>query len=555
MELLKEDEKKWLLRGFIGIIVFMMPYIVMWDDSFITIHDSLDGIFVIPTVIEGQHGIINFDAELGMMEGIKRISAPMTFPWEVKPLINYIIPGYGGFLVNFLLVHLLAFLGMWFLLCTFFVKNKVVAFFVSLAFGVIPFYTEFGISSAGIPLLLYAFLNLKENKLLGWSYFIIVLYTLYSSLALSGVFVCGLLVLWIIYLWYKEKKPNKHLIFSFLVIVCLYISTNWSLIFDFFGGNETFVSHRAEWSATTSVSPILIQSLSDTLVRGQYHAGAFWIFPILSIFFWVFWKYSKEDKTLFYYLSALIGLIAFIIIGALVRLIPMDLFRAFQFDRFYFIYPCLCFTLLAKACDMLWKNNKVISFKFTIIVAVLCVFGQNREYVTNIAKPLGVMKHSPSFAQFFDKQLFNEIAADLSISQDYSVKVASLGMYPSIASYNGFWSVDGYWSSYPLEYKHKFRRVIESELLKDSDIRSYFDNWGNRCYLFSSELGEDYLYSKSEKKSINNFEINTKALSKLGCTYIFSAVEICNYQSLCLDYVKNYSRPDSFWKIWVYRIK
>ena len=109
-------------------------------------------------------------------------------------------------------------------------------------------------------------------------------------------------------------------------------------------------------------------------------------------------------------------------------------------------------------------------------------------------------------------------------------------MHPTIAQYNGFYTLDSYQNLYSLEYKNKFREIIADELEKNHRMKNYFDAWGSRCYVFVAELfgkGKCYLNcSKYETDSIDHFEIDTKALSALGGKYIFSAVPINNYEKL-----------------------
>ena len=95
------------------------------------------------------------------------------------------------------------------------------------------------------------------------------------------------------------------------------------------------------------------------------------------------------------------------------------------------------------------------------------------------------------------------------------------------------------------------------ELDKEDALRTYFDDWGSRCYVFSAELfkeGNQFLCSKLDDLSVNHLEINTEALKKLGCQYIFSAVDIQNYKDLNLAYINCYTTDLSFWNIRVYKL-
>lgn len=547
-------DTRWIIGGIVSVIVLMISYILLWDNSFVTIHDYLDGGFPVPELIKNQNAVFNFSYDLGIMYGLKRGSIMMSYPWEIKPLIFFMIQGYAGYLVNYLLVHIMAFLGMWLLLHKYFVKNNVVAFLVSLCYSMIPFYVDYGISAAGIPLLMFALLNLKDRESIVLSYVIIVFYALYSSLVLSGVFACFFLTLWIIIRWFKNKKIDKHLFISLILIAVIYLSTNLGLILDFLGVGESFVSHRTEWPNTDSFWDLCVHAFNIVFLHNQYHAGSFYVLPILVVFFIVCFIYIKRDSSFVKYLMAFVVLAVFIFIGSLVQLIPITIFRSFQFDRFYFLYPALCFVLLGKSLDVLWCEKRKIFFAGALMISALGAIGMNQEYITNAARVFGYRKQAPSFSQFYDTRLFTQIAEDVNIPQDYSVKVVSLGMYPSIATYNGLWSLDGYSSSYPLDYKHRFRRVIEGELAKDESLRAYFDDWGSRCYVFSSELGRKFLYSKSDDKHVRELTINTDELKNMGCRYVFSAVTIDNYEDLNLNYINTYTNGDSYWKINVYEL-
>lgn len=237
------------------------------------------------------------------------------------------------------------------------------------------------------------------------------------------------------------------------------------------------------------------------------------------------------------------------------KLIGIHVFITVQFDRFYMLYAGVCFALFAETVFILLKEcNHRIGICYTILVCASVLpyvnsFGQNIKLLT--IKKINL----PTYKEFFDVSLFSNIKKEIGFKDDYSIKVASLGMFPSIAGYNGLWTVDAYRVNYQLEFKNKFRNVIAKELEKSEDLKSYYDGWGSRCYIFSSELGLNFMYGKNNDiREVNNLEINTKALKDLGCSYIISAVRINNAKQLNLEYVNTYTTPESFWELYVYRL-
>ena len=132
----------------------------------------------------------------------------------------------------------------------------------------------------------------------------------------------------------------------------------------------------------------------------------------------------------------------------------------------------------------------------------------------------------------------------------------SLGIYPSIAQFNGFHTLDSYQNNYPLSYKKRFRRVIGPELEKNVEIKEYFDAWGNRCYLFSAELKNScYLNcTKDYNAKVKKLDINTGVLKEMGCAYIFSAVLIENAADINLKLDKTFENNISHLKIHLYKL-
>ena len=132
--------------------------------------------------------------------------------------------------------------------------------------------------------------------------------------------------------------------------------------------------------------------------------------------------------------------------------------------------------------------------------------------------------------------------------------MVSIGIYPSVAEFNGFYTLDGYLNNYSLSYKRQFRQIIWKELSKDADLKEYFDGWGNRCYVFSSELGHNDLYSGDSRFTLHHLELDTKQLRVMGGEYVISAVHIENNAQNGLRLEKEFYSPTAFWHIYLYYV-
>lgn len=154
-----------------------------------------------------------------------------------------------------------------------------------------------------------------------------------------------------------------------------------------------------------------------------------------------------------------------------------------------------------------------------------------------------------SMRDFFSEALFDGIKADIGYDGEW---VAAYGYHPSVLDYNGFHTLDGYASVHSMEYQLKFREIIAPALDRYEQWREYYDGWGGRMYLY----GELPFYPWTDKEAAPSpLYINTDAFQKLGGKYILSRAEISNADELGISFVNDYEREDSFYHIYLYRVK
>lgn len=158
-----------------------------------------------------------------------------------------------------------------------------------------------------------------------------------------------------------------------------------------------------------------------------------------------------------------------------------------------------------------------------------------------------------SWKSYYAEDLMQKL--DDAIGKDKSsYRIAHLGMSPAPALMHGFYTVDGYSNNYPLEYKHRFRKVIEKELEEVPETAVYYDTWGSRCYLFNSESGNVWMLGKHQKIVYQDLRFDIDALKNLGCSYIFSCGVIENADELGLNLLGYYETDSSYWGVWLYQL-
>jgi len=599
-----------------SVILYILSYFYLKDEIHLKIHDNLDGEFLYLHLLAKTGQAFNFrpDAVIeNVMNGLPR--SLLRSGLNVTVLLFVLFDSLTAYIMNDLIVHAIGFIGMYLLLTRYIIrgtKQRYIAVFLSLSFTLIPFYSAAnGISVAGQPLLLFSFLNILNMRHRISDYLVIILFPFYSWIVLVGPFIVIALLIVSLFDAVKNKSINYKFLLWIFILCMLYVAIEFQMFYAvLFNSNITI--HRVEWRGVDFRLVTFFSCLRDTLdhlLTTQRHSGTFYTFPIiLSTLAALFtMRYSPHARAQaqrnikipprpplakggwgdFYitlkgnhvFSGVLVSILAitffwgfypfFIYFPA--KFIPK--IQVFQWDRFYFLLPLCWFILFAFSLLIIIqsRNRYVVWFVYLALLAQLfAVIAGNTRFLMNVHAVVykTISKYtdisnvswfpknkSPNFRQFFAVNLFSQIRDYINKDQS-TYRVVSIGMHPSVAQYNGFYTLDSYQSSYPLEYKHRFRAIIAPELDKSVQLKEHFYGWGSRCYVFSSEL-YDGCYSmcgKDNSVKITDFNINTAALKKMGGAYILSAVEITNYDKLNLSYEKSFDDKDSFWKIYLYKV-
>jgi len=546
-----------LISGLLLVLLYYFPFLYFGADSHITIHDNLDSTIAYLNVLKENH-LLFCEGDFPAMSGLR--ASNISFGFLPRLLLVSLFSPYTSYILNELVGRLAGFLGMYVFLKRYVLKtdmagNGMIVMFSSLCFSLMPYYSDYGLSVMGLPLLAFSFFNLRDRRQLLLSYCFLLFVALYSSLVLSGLFAGAFLAVYYLYICHKDKDFHKEYLGGLFALALVYFATNYSLFVNFF---STVPSHRLEFVSSSSFVDICRESLGMLYIT-QYHTGTLPVILIVVFAIFMCLYDRKADKTLRLLSCLIMGIILFsFVYRCLLLVFPKSSFlQAFQFDRFYFLLPFFWICLLAHLVGRFISGRKSrVEWGFLYLFLFFgLVFYRNSEYRFFIKSLLGMdVTEQPSYRQFYDVELFDRIDADLSVRK-HDKRIVCLGFFPSVALYNGFYTLDGYIQSYPLSYKHQFRKVIAPELAKSDELRAYFDNWGSRCYLFSSELGRDYLWGKHRGGSVTHLEIDTGQLRDLGCDYLFSAVDIEDCDSLGLEFKGAYTTPSSFWNIRVYGVR
>ena len=572
-----------------GIVIAMYLTGFYRDGQFVTyIHDGMDSnIALYKMMADGHYFFLSNNTTVpNMMGGMPR----SIFASElnvVSMLFAFFKPEHA-LIINQTLVNLVAFVGMLLLLRVHVLSapisngsvlnkhvNDAIIILLALAFSLLPYWSLGGVSVAMQPLVLYAFLTLQQSKQSVWTWLIFLLYPFYSSLILAGMFVLFALgLVWLVDA-YRHKKLNLKMLAALLLMSALYLIAEYRLLASFI--DPQFVSNREDFeTAYLHTSDALAKSI-QLFAHGQYHAyplnGPYLLPSIAVLALFVLVRQTKLLIGLsvlavlallfgdlapsygFWYLLPITALFVYkrqyLISALLISVYCIVLFAGFEdslavkplkdawpileqisFDRFYFLLPLLWAILFALVINYALHKKPQLALFVIPVLLLQAVYAFGEQNAHTHRKPA-------LFDDFYSEQTYTEIEQYIGLPQD-SYRVMSIGLHPSAALYNGFYTVDGYIAYYPLENKQQFREIIAPELDKDDKLKHAFDSLsGRRCRLMSRN---------------RNLSLNLDAFKKMEGKFIFSAYPIQINDGKETQLLRKFQRADQRNFIFLYRV-
>jgi hypothetical protein len=582
--ILQRQEKYLFPIGMLIIALYFIPYIVLGESSVVSYHDQLDG-EVLAYMLHAKYLFTGQEYYPELMNGIP--STGLTPPAPFAVMLYYLFSPFVAFVSLKLIAVLSAYLGMYLCLHKF-TKNRWIAVSCAVLFAYLPTLSVYGLSCLGQPLLVWAFLQLytpRDKRRHPLNYFglpllSILLFAGLSSFSLIGYGIIGLLLLFVIFHFiYRKKSPGKPFFSGISLLFVTYLITNLPLLRQLTSPAYSFVSHRTE----IIKQPLPFWHTFKHLIwqGADYVQG--WqqcILPFAIVILCIGLFYKTIRCKQYYAIAGLLGgnllLAAFSALWSTKAILDLrsllgDLAKSFQADRLSWLMPMVWYFILGlnfycmmrlfkilpaagKLRSILLKGGIAVACGIVLIYTGFSVLYHN-TFKYNVKQLLQPKSNAGvSWHQFFAPDLFTQVK-ELTGEDVSDYRVVSLGIYPAAALYNGFYCLDGYSNNYPLAYKEEFRRIIAPELAKNEALASYYDDWGNRCYFFSAELGTYCMCSKEWDTLVKNLTADTDQLKRMGAKYLLSAVYLweLDEQYRLLNEVP-IETPESYFRLFVYEI-
>jgi hypothetical protein len=554
---LRTKEKIYIGVSLLLIILWVSPYFILGQNAHMRVQDNLDSNIAwykvlnesgqlfgplnahIPQIINGQ---MRRDAYYSQFYGIVVLFS--VFP----PLIAYGL--------SQLITRIGAFAGMYLLLKHHLIKEKdygLIQAGAALTFALTPYWPSGMLSILGMPIALWAFLNIRNGSRSWKNFAVLTILPFLSSFVLGFCFFLTVLgIFWAVDAW-RSKKWNWIFLFSILYMLGIYLLIDYRLVAsmimpsgltnrnEFVESDNNLMqtlrlvvknyvlSHNQDRTISAIIiMPLSLMALGIVLVKKNWRKEKVFIgLHILNLvlsMWYAFWFYKGWQPLKDHF----------------------SILTTFNFARFHYLRPGIIYALFAISLRIIWRLGKKGRAAVGILIAAqLCMLIPTNEQIN--------YSDDPSYKQYYAQQEFSDIKKYIGLPQN-QYRVVSIGIHPDIAQYNGFYTLDTYNNFYPLTYKHQFRKIIAPELNKSAELKSYFDQWGGRCYIFVSELGEHYMFSKNSTQQIKHLQLNTAVLKQMGGKYVLSAVPIMNAKENHLDFQKSFESKDSYWKIYLYKV-
>lgn len=557
--LLKRNNKKehiLIILSLLAIAFFVSPLFILGDDAHIRVHDNLDSNLAWYKVL-AESGQITGPVNAVIPQIINGNLSRNAFGTEYSLIVwlYAIFPTMIAYAISQTITRFTAFFGLYLLLKTHFLKDQkwmAINMGTSLAFAFTPFWPSGMLSTLGMPLALWAFLNIRTGERSWKNYLVLTILPFYSSIVLGFFFFLSAMGLFWLSDLIRGKGWNFRFFLSIAYMTFMFLLVEYRLVYSLLFDDDP--NSRDEYFHARLSVARSIRLTYKNFVYGHHHAATihtFIILPVMIIALLIIlmrkrWKQEKTFLFLFLLNFLLSAWYAFWFYKGWLPLTERFHFLdTFNFARYHFLRPLIIYLLFAMSIKIIssYFNNWRSLGLILVIAQILIVSFCNEEIL---------FRNKPTVKEFYAVEQFNNIKEYIGIPQD-EYRVASIGIHPAIAQYNGFYTLDTYNNFYPLSYKYQFREIIEKELAKNKTIRTYFDEWGGRCYIFTAELGKHYMFKKNSKKRLKKLELNIEPFKEMGGKYLFSAVPIDNASENNLRLEKTFESKNSAWKIYLYK--
>ena len=463
----------------IWVLWLALPFYVFGSHSYVCVHDSADQ--MLSAMVGYSRGLSSPALwASGWASGVDWLSQGYTNELYVLPF--FVLPGWAAYALVMLLQRGLAAFFFYRLLRNRLDLNQLAALFGAFALSIAPqldvdlgfsLYQGFGEPAFALILLLLTSPNLSRARLYWVSALAGVLYALCSGFAYS-VFILALIPVW--FTIFAEKIKRRHWKAAIIFAGAWAVAEGPVIAAALLNAP---LSHRAgrDIAAASGIHEILYRLL--TIAACNFVFVALALYSIIS-------KSTRRREAAWLLSTSLVCAVALVIWFFVTsqKLIPLPgAVRGFGWWRLTELVPILTITAAALALDLLLnrKGKRHNWGKWLTYSALVYVLLLSLKVNAGMFRAL---LHGENYSEIYQNPDLLELSNRVRQSGLSPVRVVSVGLHPAFAWGYGLETADGYLNLYSKRYQDYWDIVIGRALAKDAYWNSYFNDWGNRIYLF-----------------------------------------------------------------------
>lgn len=584
--------------------IYLLPLMTYGTTLHMLVYDNLDGI--VPSLkILADSGKLFADSSTilpQMMGGLPRLS--FGSEWRLVVWLFYFLPPFEAYAVHEILIHFVAFASMVYFLKRYIVPETCqyrtfVIYTVALAFSVIPFWPMGSLSIPLMPLAAALLLQIREGKATRLEWMLLLLIPFGSSFVVYYFFFLFLAgTVWLADLVFSRKLNAKFLM-AIIAMTMMFLLVDYRLVYEMFF-DSGYVSNRVEFIKTYNTFAEAYKAAHLTFLNGQPHSRSIH-FPYVMVLVLFALLLSKIKTPLnapaslsviilgaatlvsgiwaqllgYYYTMPVLAAAALILMAIdndsrrfsgyfLLQIViaywyafwyfegwksaaeHFGFLEMFHLSRFNNIQPFLWYVLLAYGMLAFIKKVRfAIPFLMLLIVFQVVLAFNHRTF----QKPHN--DQVVTYRNFYAVPMFERVKEyiDLPLSQ---YRVVSLGIYPAVSLYNGFYTLDGYMNNYPLTYAHLFEEFILQPGAYQKKIGERHPNWTSKRYI--PVQGQVYYYY-NKGATIDRIRMNTPLMYQHGLRYVLSGYRIQRPDQYGLKLLKKFTDSQSYWDVYLYAVR
>lgn len=569
--------KYWFLFPILGFLLLAAGVFFGYGErSYIGVHDNMDLFLAQFQMLKNTDSFWKHGVDVPFLGGVSRDDLPSEL--SLYSVLYMLFPTYTAYVLGILGKILLGMFSFRLLagelLGGRFLRYRPIIYMTGFAYGILWFFPAFGFAFASIPLCVYLLVKIYRRQGIWW-YAVLFAYPLVSYFSYHGIFLLGYLVIAILWLSIRDKKPAWPLIAGLFVLALGYVVCEYRLFGQMLFGDE--VTIRSSIVNASLSLPEILGEIGTVWREGIFHADDVHgrvVLPVCILYFLYnngvyVWKrqwrklYRDPFNLLMLFLlfnCVVYGLYDFEPLRSLVETLIPPL-EGWQFNRTIFFNPFLWYgallLVLIRLYDagpwQMWLANGIVCI--AVLAVILTPNRYNDLYNTCYNRAYehfhGQEVDELTYEQFYATELFAEIKEDIGYQGEWS---AAYGFHPAVLEYNGIATLDGYLGFYPQQYKEDFRKIIAPALERVEETRIYYDDWGARAYLYSGTDLSIVSPTKTVYATDDVIYIDSDAFRELGGEYIFSRIPFSNTGGAGIALMGGYTSADESYSIYVYRV-